>query len=274
MKTVFTLFLCLFSFSLFAQDEVVYTNSAVNVFIHWGTATSDYPGSSFQNNSFQKTDFSKRSYSLGVAFEKVSDNIGFRFTTYFENIKDNERFESTNPPGSGFTSNNLFDLQVSQSNVELMPGIYRYISRGKWSFAAGLTVPFTIYGKSTIRFENESNFSFTDGNLTVEQQFFSEETRVRPEGLSMGIGTDLGFYFDLSKNLRLGMNYTPSVRYFVYSGETEVTFSNRSFVREEFEGQPPFISEEESGDTTTIDESNSELARFKQKFALTLGFSF
>ena len=281
MKTIITLLLFFSFLQINAQDAHVYTESGTSFFLQVGPTNNMYSkivsaGSNASFFSEGQTSIVDRSVSMGIALELVRGNTGFRLQT--NRIKIDETFEVSNSISENsfgqFTSENSSITRGEQINYEIVPGVHRYFQINKWLFSGGIEVPFTIYDIYKFSQEVENNFTTTSPEFNFEQQLFDNTTGELPGGYDIGVGVNAAMQYAFNNTIRVGIQYAPSVRHFKIGGETEFKRRIEQIFIEEFDNNPPAIT-----NTTSITEINStttqsEIAEFRQKMNFILVFSF
>jgi len=281
MKTLVTLLLSFFFLQINAQDSQIYTESGTSFFLQVGPAdnlyskivTISFPASFFNENQLSTTD---RSISMGIALELVKGNTGFRLQTNRIKIDETfENFSSTTDNSFGqFTSENSIVTRGSQINYEVIPGVHRYFQVNKWLFSGGMELPFTIYDIYQYSQIAENKFTSTSSGFSFDQETSDNTTGELPGGYDVGIGANLGMQYAFNNTIKLAIQYAPSIRHYKIGGETEFIRKNSQRFVEQFENEPPIITDTNTTTKVTNTSTQSKTADFRQKmnFALILSF--
>ena len=282
MKTIIALFF-LFSFTLQinAQDSQIYTESGTSFFLQAGPAdnlyskitTTDATISFFSDAQSSKTD---RSISLGIALELVRGNVGFRLQT--NRIRVDETFEMnsdiTDNIFGQFISKSSTLIRGEQINYEVIPGIHRYFQVNKWLFSGGIEMPFTVYDIYKFSHNTESEFASSSPGFSFEQNLTDNMTGEIPGGYDIGIGANFGVQHAFNNTIKIAIQYAPSMRHYKIGGETEFTRETRQIFVEQFENDPPTITDSATTTVITNTSTQSKFVEFRQKMNFALIFSF
>jgi len=282
MKSNITLFLLvLFTLQLNAQEHQIYTESGTSFFLQVGPTDNLYsklvslenPAFVFNGSNASRID---RSISMGLALELVRGNVGFRLQTNRINIDETFEIRSSITDNSfgQFTSESSSIIRGKQINYEIIPGIHRYFQINKWLFTGGIEAPFTIYDIFQYSQIVENKFTSSTSGFSFDQETSDETTGELPGGYDVGIGANLGLQHAFNNTVKIAIQYSPSIRHYKIGGESDFTRKNKQRFVEQFENEPPNISESNMTVTTTNSSTQSEIADFRQKmnFAFILSF--
>lgn len=206
----------------------------------------------------------------------IRGNVGFRLQT--NRIKIDETFSLI----SSFSESNFGEFETTNStithgeqiNYEVVPGVHRYFQVNKWLFSGGIEMPFTIYDiyKFTQTFEN--TFLSTSTDFRFEQTSTEEIMGEIPGGYDVGIGANFGIQYALNNNLRLAIQYAPSMRHYKIGGETEFERNiNQTFI-EQFQNEPEVFISNNANSNFSNTNTLSKVADFRQKMNFALVISF
>ncbi len=282
MKATITLFLLCLFLQTNAQDSRVYIEAGTSFFLQVGPTDNLYSklvsiGTSFSpfidDSKFSRID---RSISTGIALELVRSNVGFRLQT--NRIKIDETFEissTINDSSFGqFTSENTSVTRGNQINYEVVPGVHRYFQINKWLFSAGIEAPFTVYDIYQLTTMTNNKVTSISGDFSFKQTLSDEQMSEIPGGYDVGLGSNFGLQYAFNNNLKVAIQYAPSIRHYKIGGETASVRRFENVFVEEFDNQGPITTSNSSIMNTTSTSTLSKTAEFRQRMNFALIFSF